>query len=114
MGEGPSPYSRVSKEQRHNNHLLLQCSKICDGGVKYRKVRCQQLLALGEIADKPAKLCPKNSPDTERPCNPQPCSSYDYEKKAFDVRNDEALGCASEFDLIVGNVRLLALSLELQ
>ena len=78
--------------------FCVQCSKICDGGVKYRKVRCQQLLALGEIADKPAKLCPKNSPDTERPCNPQPCSSYDYEKKSFDVRNDEGLGCASEFD----------------
>ena len=75
-------------------NLPPQCSKICDGGVKYRKVRCQQLLALGEIADKPAKLCPKHSPDTERPCNPQPCSSYDYEKKAFDlVRNDEADGC---------------------
>ena len=53
---------------------------------------------MGEIADKPAKLCPKNRPDTERPCNPQPCSSYDYEKKSFGVSNDEALGCASEFD----------------
>ena len=51
--------------------LPLQCSKLCGGGVKSRKVRCQQLLALGEIADKPPKLCPKNSPDTARNCNSQ-------------------------------------------
>ncbi len=63
-------------------HLLLQCSRVCGGGTKFRKVRCQQLLALGEIADKPEKQCDKLKPDAERPCNPQPCNGYDYERDA--------------------------------
>ena len=30
----------------------LQCSRKCGGGSKYRKVRCQQLLSLGQMIDK--------------------------------------------------------------
>ena len=60
--------------------FYFQCSKDCGGGQKYRKVRCQQLLALGEIANKPDNHCPRPRPEQERSCNSQVCSSYDYEK----------------------------------
>jgi len=38
-----------------------------------RKVRCQQLLALGEIANKPVGHCSKDKPTIEKKCNTQKC-----------------------------------------
>ena len=41
---------------KHPNVCLkthtMQCSRKCGGGSKYRKVRCQQLLSLGQMIDK--------------------------------------------------------------
>ena len=56
----------------------MQCSQECGGGFKTRKVRCQQLLALGEIANKPVGHCSKDRPSTEKKCNPQECPPGEY------------------------------------
>ena len=58
----------------------MQCSQECGGGFKTRKVRCQQLLALGEIANKPVGHCSKDRPSTEKKCNPQECPPGEYKQ----------------------------------
>ena len=53
---------------------ILQCSKRCGGGVRYRKVRCQQLLSLGQLIDKSETLCSAEEPPTsEEECNVAEC-----------------------------------------
>ncbi len=56
----------------------------------YRKVRCQQRLALGEIANKPENRCPSPRPPTESACNVQRCTGYDYDRAFMhnDVNNN--------------------------
>ncbi|XP_071743859.1 protein madd-4 isoform X1 [Lepeophtheirus salmonis] len=68
-----------------------KCSSSCGGGYKFRKVRCQQLLALGEMADKPDMQCPGRKPEEQRLCNSQNCpevtgiySKFHYEKDHLD------------------------------
>ena len=45
---------------------VFQCSRDCGGGSKFRKVRCQQLLALGTLADRPEGSCPRGPRYGER------------------------------------------------
>ena len=54
--------------------LVFQCSKRCGGGVRYRKVRCQQLLSLGQLIDKSDSLCGDQEPPiSEEECNVAEC-----------------------------------------
>ena len=54
--------------------LVFQCSKRCGGGVRYRKVRCQQLLSLGQLIDKSDSLCGDQEPPiSEEKCNVAEC-----------------------------------------
>ena len=69
------------------SHSPFQCSKKCGSGSQYRKVRCQQLLALGEVANRPDHECPRPRPPKEKACHLRACTSYDYERHAH--FNDE-------------------------
>ena len=51
----------------------LQCSQKCGSGFRYRKVRCQQLLSLGQLIDKPEVLCEGSKPEMEETCNIKKC-----------------------------------------
>ena len=56
--------------------ISFQCSQRCNGGKRYRKVRCQQLLSLGQLIDKPETMCEADDvtkPDNEEDCNMQQC-----------------------------------------
>ena len=59
---------------------FFQCSTKCGTGAQYRKVRCQQLLALGEVANRPDRECPRPRPPKEKTCHLRACASYDYER----------------------------------
>ena len=60
--------------------LFLQCTKKCGNGFKVRDVICQQLLALGELANKPDRDCPIGKPDAREACNNQPCPFSDISR----------------------------------
>ena len=52
----------------------VQCSSKCGGGEQFRKVRCQQLLSLGQVIDKPDEQCKGDvKPEKEEGCNTQDC-----------------------------------------
>ena len=53
--------------------LLLQCSIKCGRGFRFRKVGCQQVLALGQLIDKPESLCHGPKPEIEEVCNTNVC-----------------------------------------
>ena len=53
--------------------LTLQCSKKCGRGYRFRKVGCQQLLALGQLIDKQESLCHGDRPEIEEVCNTGVC-----------------------------------------
>ncbi|XP_059081063.1 protein madd-4-like isoform X2 [Tigriopus californicus] len=76
-----------------------KCSKKCGSGTMYRKVRCQQLLALGEIANKPEDECPRPRPKSEKTCYDRACTSYDYEPSRHIFRsndNEDDIGSKSK------------------
>ena len=52
-----------------------KCSARCGGGRRYRKVRCQQLLSLGQMIDRPDSACGEDldRPGVEEQCNTQKC-----------------------------------------
>ena len=66
----------------YNKILLLffKCSKKCGNGFKVRDVICQQLLALGELANKPDRDCPIGKPEARESCNIQPCLFSDISR----------------------------------
>ena len=71
------PWTKVRMTVRFGGMMItcgFQCSQECGGGFKSRKVRCQQLLALGEVANKPSGHCPKDKPDSEKECNRHDCA----------------------------------------
>ncbi len=74
----------------------FQCNKDCGGGRQYRKVRCRQLLALGEVADTPDGRCPFPRPRDDRTCNAQLCSSYDYEKWMREEEENKGVASAAK------------------
>ncbi len=77
----------------------FQCNKDCGGGKRYRKVRCQQRLALGEVAQKPDGQCPFPKPRGEAECNRGVCkSSYDYEKWRYETASSEGVGGVRAID----------------
>ena len=43
-------------------------------GLNCRKVRCQQLLSLGQLIDRPDAECGGERPGTEEPCSLKPCN----------------------------------------
>ena len=44
-------------------------------------------MALGEVANRPENQCPGSRPETERNCNIQRCTSYDYERQQQQQQN---------------------------
>ena len=52
-----------------------KCSRRCGGGRRFRKVRCQQLLSLGQMIDRPDPACVSSlvRPRVEEECNTQQC-----------------------------------------
>jgi len=50
-----------------------KCSQKCGSGFRYRKVRCQQLLSLGQLIDKPEAQCQGTKPEMEEICNNNQC-----------------------------------------
>ena len=52
-----------------------KCSRRCGGGRRFRKVRCQQLLSLGQMVDRPDTACVSSlvRPGVEEECNTQEC-----------------------------------------
>ena len=68
-----------------NSHDIIlfffsKCSKKCGNGFKVRDVICQQLLALGELANKPDRDCPIGKPEARESCNIQPCLFSDISR----------------------------------
>jgi hypothetical protein len=51
----------------------FQCSKTCGGGVKKRKVGCEQVMAQGRKQSRPERDCPSPKPRVEKECNSRPC-----------------------------------------
>ena len=84
----------MAQMKSQNRSFPPQCNKDCGGGRQYRKVRCRQLLALGEVADKPDGQCPFPRPRDAASCNLDPCGSYDYEKWARE--RDSQVAAAAE------------------
>ena len=60
--------------------FFFKCSKKCGNGFKVRDVICQQLLALGELANKPDRDCPIGKPEARESCNIQPCLFSDISR----------------------------------
>ena len=52
---------------------MMQCSQKCGSGFRYRKVRCQQLLSLGQLIDKPEDQCHSAKPEMEEVCKNKEC-----------------------------------------
>ena len=52
---------------------MFKCSKRCGDGRRYRKVRCRQLLSLGQTIDKPERECTGLKPSGEERCNGTEC-----------------------------------------
>uniref|UniRef100_A0ABD2X498 Uncharacterized protein n=1 Tax=Trichogramma kaykai TaxID=54128 RepID=A0ABD2X498_9HYME len=50
-----------------------KCSKTCGGGVKKRKVICEQVMAQGRKQTRAERDCPTPRPRTEKECNSRPC-----------------------------------------
>jgi hypothetical protein len=61
----------------HDVILLRQCSKKCGGGFKTREIFCKQILALGQILDRPLAHCSGSGPRpaSRKHCNTRACSS---------------------------------------
>lgn len=53
--------------------IRLQCSEVCGGGVKERKVVCQSSDGTRELFDE--EICSESKPLSSIPCNEQPCKS---------------------------------------
>ncbi|XP_043469323.1 protein madd-4 isoform X2 [Leptopilina heterotoma] len=51
-----------------------KCSKTCGGGVKTRKITCEQVRAQGHKQSRPDHECPARKPQSEEVCNNRPCS----------------------------------------
>ncbi|XP_068204761.1 ADAMTS-like protein 1 [Palaemon carinicauda] len=50
-----------------------KCSAPCGGGIKTRTVKCQQVMALGQLEERPSRECPFRRPRDRRKCNQRPC-----------------------------------------
>ncbi|XP_043198819.1 protein madd-4-like [Amphibalanus amphitrite] len=50
-----------------------ECSRSCGGGIKTRKLRCQQRMSDGSVVDKAPSMCGSKSPPHKRPCNTRKC-----------------------------------------
>ena len=66
-----SPWTKVPSNPNSHQTSVSQCSRRCGGGLRYRKVRCQQLLSLGQMIDKPEALCEGERPGMDQQCNMQ-------------------------------------------
>ena len=62
-------------------NFLFQCSKRCGEGLQYRKVRCRQLLSLGQTIDKPERECSGTKPTGEEWCNGTECDKVHLHPK---------------------------------
>ena len=51
-------------------------------------MRCQQLLSLGQMIDKPEGLCTDEKPHMEEPCNPEQCVYSDNPDIKANVKQD--------------------------
>lgn len=54
-----------------------KCSKTCGGGVKKRKVTCEQIMAQGRKQSREDRECPQQKPSSEKPCNTRACHDTD-------------------------------------
>lgn len=54
-----------------------KCSKTCGGGVKKRKVTCEQIMAQGRKQSREDRECPPSKPSSEKPCNTRACHDMD-------------------------------------
>ena len=68
-----SPWTKVTSPHSPPLTLPSQCSRKCGGGSRFRKVRCQQLLSLGQVIDKPEEQCQGDRPEMEEGCNVKEC-----------------------------------------
>lgn len=55
----------------------FQCSKSCGGGVKKRKVVCEQIMAQGRKQSREERECPAQKPPSDKPCNTRACRESD-------------------------------------
>jgi len=51
----------------------FQCSEVCGGGIKERKVVCQPFDGTRELSDE--EMCVEPKPLSSIPCNEHPCKS---------------------------------------
>lgn len=56
---------------------VFQCSKTCGGGVKKRKVTCEQIMAQGRKQSREDRECTSQKPASEKPCNTRACHEMD-------------------------------------
>lgn len=69
---------RIIFEKRiKDSEWWFQCSKTCGGGVKKRKVTCEQIMAQGRKQSREDRECPSQKPSTEKPCNTRACHDMD-------------------------------------
>ncbi|XP_076668534.1 ADAMTS-like no long nerve cord isoform X2 [Andrena cerasifolii] len=54
-----------------------KCSKTCGGGVKKRKVTCEQIMAQGRKQSREDRECTSQKPASEKPCNTRACHEMD-------------------------------------
>ncbi|XP_054005175.1 protein madd-4 isoform X1 [Hylaeus anthracinus] len=54
-----------------------KCSKPCNGGVKRRKVVCEQIMAQGHKQNREEHQCPPEKPASEKLCNTKSCHNMD-------------------------------------
>ncbi|XP_015429195.1 PREDICTED: ADAMTS-like protein 3 [Dufourea novaeangliae] len=54
-----------------------KCSKTCGGGVKKRKVTCEQVMAQGRTQNREDRECSPQKPSSEKPCNTRACHDLD-------------------------------------
>ncbi|XP_023324183.1 ADAMTS-like protein 1 [Eurytemora carolleeae] len=82
-----------------------KCSKRCGDGRRYRKVRCRQLLSLGQTIDKPERECTGLKPSGEERCNGTECDKINLAPRIKIVKGqnyDQPTAGVREVKLKVG------------
>ena len=91
--------------------LKFQCSSRCGEGRRYRKVRCSQLLSLGQRIDKPEGECRGNKPWTEEQCIGVDCSPRSSAEPK--IRFDSGSFLVAKLGILQGVSREMRFSIKL-
>lgn len=62
--------------------VYLQCDRLCGDGQQKREVICHRRVN-GRVEKMADTACPGEKPDTEMPCNLQPCEGVDWVTTAW-------------------------------